>query len=60
MKTLVFTAAALDRNGNKVYKDFYNDGTYEYIKDDVTRGSGQYDKWYKNIESLYRSHPTSR
>ena len=43
MKTLVFTAAALDRNGNVVYKDFYNDGTHEYVKDDVTRNPGQYD-----------------
>ena len=60
MKTLVFTAAALDRNGNKVYKDFYNDGTHAYIKDDNTRNPGQYDKWYKSLSSLYKSHPMSR
>ena len=60
MKTLVFTAAAFDRNGNKVYKDFYNDGTYEYVKDDATRRLGQYDKWYKSMSSLYRSRLTSR
>lgn len=60
MKAVVFTAAALDRNGNVVYKDFYNDGTYEYVKDDVTRRPGQYDKWYKSISSLYRSHLMSR
>ena len=60
MKTLVFTAAALDRNGNVVYKDFYNDGTHEYVKDDVTRKPGQYDKWYKSIASLYRSRLMSR
>ena len=59
MKTVVFTAAAFDRNGNRVYKDFYNDGTYEYVRD-VTRKPGQYDKWYKSIASLYRSHLTSR
>ena len=59
MKTLVFTAAALDRNGNKVYKDFYNDGTYAYVRD-AARRPGQYDKWYKSISSLYRSHLTSR
>ena len=56
MKTVVFTAAANDRNGAKVYKDFYNDGTYEYIRGDVTRRPGQYDKWYKSLSSLYRSH----
>lgn len=60
MKTVVFTAAAFDRNGNKVYKDFYNDGTYEYVKDDVTRKPGQYDRWYKSLASLYRSHLMSR
>ena len=60
MKTLVFTAAALDRNGNVVYKDFYNDGTHAYIKDDNTRNPGQYDKWYKSIASLYRSRLMSR
>ena len=60
MKTVVFTAAANDRNGVKVYKDFYSDGTYEYIRDDVTRRPGQYDKWCKSIASLYRSHLMSR
>ena len=60
MKTLVFTAATLDRNGNVVYKDFYNDGTHEYVKDDVTRKPGQYDKWHKSLSSLYKSHPMSR
>ena len=60
MKTAVFTAAALDRNGNVVYKDFYNDGTHAYIKDDNTRNPGQYDKWYKSIASLYRSRLMSR
>ena len=60
MKALVFTAAALDRNGNVVYKDFYNDGTHEYVKDDVTRKPGQYDKWYKSLSSLYRSRLMSR
>ena len=60
MKTVVFTAAANDRNGAKVYKDFYSDGTYEYIRGDVTRRPGQYDKWYKSLSSLYRSHLMSR
>ena len=60
MKTLVFTAAAFDRNGNKVYKDFYNDGTYEYVRDDLTRNPRQYDKWYKSMSSLYKSRLTSR
>ena len=60
MKTLVFTAAALDRNGNKVYKDFYNDGMYAYARDDLTRSLGQYDKWCKSMSSLYKSRLTSR
>ena len=59
MKTAVFTAAALDRNGNVVYKDFYNNGTYAYVRD-AARKPGQYDKWYKSIASLYRSRPMSR
>ena len=60
MKTVVFTAAALGRNGYVVYKDFYNDGTHAYIKDDLTRRPGKYDKWYKSIASLYKSRPMSR
>lgn len=49
--------AAMDKNGNKVAKVFYTDGTTEIIRDarlpltsDLTS-----DKFYNSLSSLYRS-----
>lgn len=48
--------SALDRNGNKVLKVFYTDGTTEII-----RGGDTYlfpiisDKYYKSLSGLYSS-----
>lgn len=45
--------AAMDRNGNKVCKVFYPDGTTEVIKDPRMPLSS--DKFYKSLSGLYKS-----
>lgn len=52
-KPVIKWHSAMDKNGNKVGKIFYQDGTTEIIRD--ARLLWTSDKFYKSLSGLYSS-----
>ena len=52
-KPVIKWHSAMDRNGNKVAKIFYQDGTTEIVRD--ARLPWTSDRFYKSLSGLYGS-----